>query len=475
MLATRRGSAHYPSMLEDVEARRPTEIDLITGSLVREAQRLGVPVPLHTAMYRLVKAKEESWSSRVRGPVQKGQLLQGGRDDTRTWAALAVLVAAAVAAAVVAGSVRAASKGRLADHDRLGVRQQGQHGAVRRACAGRREDPRQPAEQPRAASTAGSCGSSPATRRTTTRRRRSRVRRALLGQGAHVIFTTCDVDFATPVVQEAINRGVLAVAPCIGTDQMGPKRFGAKGRLAFSFGNVAQDEGSAMAEYAWRKGWRTASLATNTLLVYFKNVVQAFEKRFTQLGGKIVARESYATGANNVQNAVSRLNSAHGGRDRDGDGVRRAAGARRRACARSATDTPILNSWAGDGTYWIPEGPAGHELLRRHVCVGLRRRSEQGRPTRWRSRSRRAPAASSPAPRRSTASPPRSGVPAARRAASGSPRSWRSSRTCRRCRASSASRSQLHTVFGRQYRVIRIQDNKARYVGAVRAKVVPKI
>ena len=80
--------------------------------------------------------------------------------------------------------------------------------------------------------------------------------RNLLGNGAHVIFVTCDVDFATPVVQEAINRGKLTIAPCIGTDQMGPKRFGRKGKLAFSFGNVAQDEGSAMAEYAIRRGWR---------------------------------------------------------------------------------------------------------------------------------------------------------------------------------------------------------------------------
>ncbi len=59
--ATQRGSAHYPSMLEDVEAHRPTEIDLITGALVREAERHGVTAPLHTALYRLVKAKEESW------------------------------------------------------------------------------------------------------------------------------------------------------------------------------------------------------------------------------------------------------------------------------------------------------------------------------------------------------------------------------------------------------------------------------
>ena len=59
--ATRRGSRHYPSMLEDVEAHRRTEIDHITGALVREAERLGVAVPLHTAMYRLVKAREASW------------------------------------------------------------------------------------------------------------------------------------------------------------------------------------------------------------------------------------------------------------------------------------------------------------------------------------------------------------------------------------------------------------------------------
>jgi 2-dehydropantoate 2-reductase len=62
VLATRRGSAHYPSMLEDVDARRPTEVELINGALVREAERLGVEAPLQTAVYRLVKAREASYS-----------------------------------------------------------------------------------------------------------------------------------------------------------------------------------------------------------------------------------------------------------------------------------------------------------------------------------------------------------------------------------------------------------------------------
>ena len=60
--ATQRGSAHYPSMLEDVEARRPTEIESINGALVREASRVGVPVPLQSALLALVCGKEASYS-----------------------------------------------------------------------------------------------------------------------------------------------------------------------------------------------------------------------------------------------------------------------------------------------------------------------------------------------------------------------------------------------------------------------------
>jgi 2-dehydropantoate 2-reductase len=62
VLATQRGHRHFPSMLEDVEARRPTELESINGALVREARRHGVPVPLHEALYRLVKAREASYS-----------------------------------------------------------------------------------------------------------------------------------------------------------------------------------------------------------------------------------------------------------------------------------------------------------------------------------------------------------------------------------------------------------------------------
>lgn len=53
---------HPPSMLYDVRHHQPTEIDFLCGAIACEAQRAGVAAPLHTAMYRLIKAKEASWN-----------------------------------------------------------------------------------------------------------------------------------------------------------------------------------------------------------------------------------------------------------------------------------------------------------------------------------------------------------------------------------------------------------------------------
>lgn len=53
--------AHVFSMLDDVRSQRLTEVDWLTGAVVREAHRLGVTAPIHETMYRLVKALEQSW------------------------------------------------------------------------------------------------------------------------------------------------------------------------------------------------------------------------------------------------------------------------------------------------------------------------------------------------------------------------------------------------------------------------------
>jgi len=44
-----------------VRHKLTTEIDFLSGAIAREAERTGVPAPLHTAVYRLIKGKEAAW------------------------------------------------------------------------------------------------------------------------------------------------------------------------------------------------------------------------------------------------------------------------------------------------------------------------------------------------------------------------------------------------------------------------------
>ena len=53
---------HPPSMLYDIRHQSPTEVDFLSGAIAREAMRAGVSAPLHTAVYRLIKGKEASWT-----------------------------------------------------------------------------------------------------------------------------------------------------------------------------------------------------------------------------------------------------------------------------------------------------------------------------------------------------------------------------------------------------------------------------
>jgi 2-dehydropantoate 2-reductase len=53
---------HKASMLQDVEARRPTEVDYLNGGIVHFALESDVPVPLNESIWALVKGVEASWT-----------------------------------------------------------------------------------------------------------------------------------------------------------------------------------------------------------------------------------------------------------------------------------------------------------------------------------------------------------------------------------------------------------------------------
>ena len=179
----------------------------------------------------------------------------------------------------------------------------------------------------------------------------------LVDEGVNIGWVTCDVDYATPAIEEFLQAKLLTVSPCIGTDQMGPSRFGSAGELAFTFGNPAQQDGAALAEWAYSKGWHTADVVTDKLLVYFENVCQAFTLRFQQLGGKIVDQESFTQGDKTINNVATRVS---------GKAAQVIA-----FCTSFGTDqpafvdalrtlgnkTPIIDGWASDGSYWWSKNP----------------------------------------------------------------------------------------------------------------------
>jgi 2-dehydropantoate 2-reductase len=55
---------HKASMLQDVEARRQTEIDYLNGGIVRFGRAHGVPTPLNEAIVALVNGVEAAWTQR---------------------------------------------------------------------------------------------------------------------------------------------------------------------------------------------------------------------------------------------------------------------------------------------------------------------------------------------------------------------------------------------------------------------------
>jgi branched-chain amino acid transport system substrate-binding protein len=178
-----------------------------------------------------------------------------------------------------------------------------------------------------------------------------------VGNGAEILWVTCDVDVATPAIQVGLAKQMLTVSPCIGTDQMGPKRFGSEGKLAFSFGNVAQDEGAAMAEAAKNQGWKTANMAVDQSIAYEPNVCEAFRVRFEENGGEVKLEEKFTEGDGTIGSVANKIN----GSDAEfnvicatvaGDATTFVSSLR-----GAGNEAPILTPWSLDGTFWLPKNP----------------------------------------------------------------------------------------------------------------------
>jgi branched-chain amino acid transport system substrate-binding protein len=296
----------------------------------------------------------------------------------------------------------------------------------------------------------------------------------LLAGGADILWVTCDVDFATPAIQQGLAAKKLTISPCIGTDQMGPQRFGSAGALAFTYGNVAQDEGSAVAQLAIKKGWKTADVVTDKQIVYSVNVCKSFTKKFEELGGKVVDQESWTQGDHTIGNVVSRVNS------HKADTIA--------LCTTTSPDLPtfvsgirgvgnnasIIGAWELDGAYWLPKSPkvSNNIWLTTYASVYGDDPNAQVKDLISKLTAEKKPPATGGFV---TGAAAVDGIVAAVKQAGGSTDGAKLADAMAKFKDLSTISGnvsftpQLHSVFGREYRIIHIQNGKPKFDSLLKA------
>ena len=233
-----------------------------------------------------------------------------------------------------------------------------------------------------------------------------------------------------------------------------------------------------MAQFAWRHGWKTADIAKDDAIIYFTAVVNAFKARFTQLGGKITFQTTYRDtqyGGNNVQNAVTAINS----HKKPAVIVTATAGAFGSLAPlitglrTAGNKTPVLNSWAGDGTYWLPQNPKVSNYW--FVTYANAFGHDPSRPV-----NRLAAQIKAATGGFITGPSAIDGVVLAIKRAHGSLKGSRLAAVMQKFHdvptisGNVSFSKRLHSVFGRAYRVVEIQNNVPIAKGTIKAKVVPR-
>ena len=180
----------------------------------------------------------------------------------------------------------------------------------------------------------------------------------LIGKGVKMLLVTCDYDITAKASQIAQQAGVLVISPCIGDTIMGPK---SGLTLGFSMGSAVPGEAAIMAEYAFKTFGPKAALFRDMSLKYTQNQCKAFQTRWKELGGTIVADPQFnqtpqASLAAPVSAQVNEIKGAHPDVialcSYPGGGAEALA-----ALRKSGDNTPVISGFAMDGAYWLGAVP----------------------------------------------------------------------------------------------------------------------
>ena len=171
-------------------------------------------------------------------------------------------------------------------------------------------------------------------------------------KGADVVVPICDADLGGPGARAANEKGILAIT-CAGAPGLGKQSIGP---LTFNTYGGSPTEGAIGAEYGYRtQQWGSAYLLCDQLLEYSKVLCEAFESRWTELGGTIVGKDTFVQTDPSIAAQVTRLQNAT-----QPDVLLLSsfpAGSPALREIRAAYDGPILLAATFAGTFWLKATP----------------------------------------------------------------------------------------------------------------------
>lgn len=174
----------------------------------------------------------------------------------------------------------------------------------------------------------------------------------VLGEGAQMVFTSCDYDMGAPAARAAADKNVIAFS-CAGSPNFG---LTGVGPLAYNISPGSVSEGVTLAEYAKEKGYTKPYLLTDTSLEYSQSIGDYVNRRWADLGGQLAGQDTFANSDASVEAQVGAI------RDSGADVIVVSSyppgGAKVLAEIRTqGIDLPILGAQAFDGTYWLDAVP----------------------------------------------------------------------------------------------------------------------
>jgi len=194
----------------------------------------------------------------------------------------------------------------------------------------------------------------------------------LIAKGAKMLLVTCDYDINAKSSQVANDAGVLVVAPCVGSTAMGPDN-GLD--LGYSMGSAVPGEAAIMAEYAFENLGKTVTLFKDMSIAYTTSQCDAFETRYTELGGTVVSTQQFTqtqAGALDKPVTAQVANAKKDGAEVIALCSYPGGGAQALAAIRNGgVNTPVISGFGMDGAFWLGAVPS-QQLLHRDLRIGLR-------------------------------------------------------------------------------------------------------